>query len=137
MDYSIQLMDKKKFSPEECRLIEQRYNRALIQQLGSSAEVARSRRAWVQAKTRQDEMAGADISLVEKQAIVHWERAETAARLLTGRSLYRRQGGVHALGRVCRYRGETVSALHGARVSRRGIFSGKTCKYRPARRSFL
>lgn len=82
MDYSIQLMDKKKFSAEECRLIEQRYNQALVQQLGSSAEVARSRRAWVQAKTRQDEIAGADISLEEKQAIVYWERAETAARLL-------------------------------------------------------
>lgn len=85
MNYLIRLVDNQEFPEEQCRLIEQRYDRALIHQLGSPAQVAQARRAWVQAKTREDEATGSDLSglsLEEKQAIVRWERAEAAARLL-------------------------------------------------------
>lgn len=82
MDYSIELMDKKKFQQEERRAIEQRYAQALAQHLGGSECIAPAHRAWVKAKTRPDERASADITLGEKQAIQRWEHAETAARLL-------------------------------------------------------
>lgn len=82
MSYVIRLMDKKEFPEEQRRLIEQRYDRALVHHLGSPKEVARAHRAWVDAKTRQDELPDSDISPEEKQAIVCWERAEAAARLL-------------------------------------------------------
>jgi len=82
MNYLIRLVDNEEFPEEQCRLIEQRYDEALVQQLGSPEQVAQARRAWVQAKTREDEATGSDLSLEEKQAIVRWERAEAAARLL-------------------------------------------------------
>ena len=82
MNYLIRLVDNEEFPEEQCRLIEQRYEQSLVEQLGSPAQVAQARRAWVQAKTREDEATGSDLSLEEKQAIVRWERAEAAARLL-------------------------------------------------------
>lgn len=82
MNYLIRLMDNEEFPAEQRRLIEQRYDQALVQQLGSPEQVAQARRAWVQAKTREDEATGSDLSLEEKRAIVCWERAEAAARLL-------------------------------------------------------
>ncbi|OYY39113.1 MAG: hypothetical protein B7Y28_03695 [Polaromonas sp. 16-63-31] len=82
MSYLIRLVDNTEFPEEQCRLIEQRYDRALVHQLGSPEQVAQARRAWVQAKTREDEATETDLSLEEKQAIVRWERAEAAARLL-------------------------------------------------------
>jgi hypothetical protein len=82
MSYLIRLVDNEEFPEEQCRLIEQRYDRALIHQLGSPEQVAQARRDWVRAKTREDEATGPDLSMEEKQAIVRWERAEAAARLL-------------------------------------------------------
>ncbi|MDW5441801.1 hypothetical protein [Polaromonas sp. SM01] len=82
MNYSVQLMDKKKFPEEQRCAIEQRYSHALAQHLGGPEQVLPAHRAWVNAKTRQDETPGADISLGEKKAIQHWEHAEVAARLL-------------------------------------------------------
>ena len=82
MNYLIRLVDNEEFPEEQRRLIEQRYEQVLVQQLGGQYQVALARRAWVQAKTREDEAGGADLSLEEKQAIVRWERAEAAARLL-------------------------------------------------------
>lgn len=82
MPYVIRLMDNEEFPEEQCRLIEQRYDQSLVEQLGSPEQVAQARRAWVQAKTREDEATGPALSLEEKQAIVRWERAEAAARLL-------------------------------------------------------
>jgi hypothetical protein len=84
MEYSVHLMDKKTFPEEQRRIIEQRYSRALAHQLGGPELVASAHRDWVKAKTHQDEASScaSEISLREKQAIVHWEYAETAARLL-------------------------------------------------------
>ncbi|MDO9115780.1 MAG: hypothetical protein Q7U63_18545 [Polaromonas sp.] len=82
MNYLIRLVDNQEFPEEQCRLIEQRYDQSLVGQLGSPEQVAQARRAWVQAKTREDEATVPALSLEEKQAIVRWERAETAARLL-------------------------------------------------------
>jgi hypothetical protein len=82
MNYLIRLVDNEEFPEEQRRLIERRYDQVLIQQLGSPEQVAQARRAWVQAKTREDEATGPDLSMEEKQAIVRWERAEAAARLL-------------------------------------------------------
>lgn len=82
MNYLIRLVDNEEFPEEQRRLIERRYDQVLIQQLGSPEQVAQARRAWVQAKTREDEVTGPDLSMEEKQAIVRWERAEAAARLL-------------------------------------------------------
>lgn len=83
MNYLIRLVDNGEFPEDQRRLIEQRYEHALVHQLGSPEQVAQARRAWVQAKTREDETTGFDLSLEEKQAIVRWEHAEAAARLLT------------------------------------------------------
>lgn len=80
MNYLIRLVDNAEFPEEQCRLIEQRYDQVLVQPLGSPAQVAQARRARVQAKTREDEATGSDLSLEENQAIVRWERAEAAAR---------------------------------------------------------
>ncbi len=82
MDYNIQLMDKKKFPEDQRRIIEQRYGQALAQHLGGTERIAPAHRAWVKAKTRQDETADTEITPGEKQAIQQWEHAETAARLL-------------------------------------------------------
>ncbi|MDI1238327.1 MAG: hypothetical protein PSV26_12655 [Polaromonas sp.] len=82
MNYLIRLVDNTEFPEEQCRLIEQRYDEALVHQLGCPEQVAQARRAWVQAKTREDDATGSALSLEEKQAIVRWERAEAAARLL-------------------------------------------------------
>jgi hypothetical protein len=82
MNYRIRLVDSKEFPEQQCRRIEARYAAALVQHLGSPAQVAQARRAWVQAKTREDEARGAALSLEEAQAIVRWERADAAARLL-------------------------------------------------------
>jgi len=82
MNYLIRLVDNEEFPEEQRRFIEQRYDQALVHQLGSPEQVAQARRAWVQAKTREDEATSSDLSLEEKRAIVRWERAEAAARLL-------------------------------------------------------
>jgi hypothetical protein len=82
MEYRVRLMDSKKFSEEQRPAIEGRYSEALRQHLGGADEVASAYRAWVAARTRQDEAADGLISLPEQQAILRWENAETAARLL-------------------------------------------------------
>lgn len=82
MNYLIRLVGNEEFPADQRRLIEQRYDQALVHQLGSPEQVAQARRAWVRAKTREDEATGTDLSLEEKQAIARWERAEAAARLL-------------------------------------------------------
>lgn len=82
MNYLIRLVDNEEFPADQRRLIEQRYDQALVHQLGSPEQVAQARRAWVRAKTREDEATSSDLSLEEKRAIVRWERADVAARLL-------------------------------------------------------
>ena len=82
MEYRVRLMDSKKFSEEQCHAIEARYSEALRQHLGGADQVALAYRAWVSARTRQDEAPDGLISLEERQAILRWENAETAARLL-------------------------------------------------------
>lgn len=82
MNYLIRLVDNEEFPEEQRRQIEERYDQVLVQQLGSPEQVALARRAWVQAKTREDEAGVAELSPEEKQAILRWELAEAAARLL-------------------------------------------------------
>lgn len=81
MDYSVQLMDSH-FPQDQQRIIEQRYSVALAHHLGGSGQVVLAHRAWAKAKSRQDEVAAAEMSLQEKQAIQRWERADAASRLL-------------------------------------------------------
>ena len=82
MEYRVRLMDSKKFSDEQRLAIEARYSQALRQHLGGADAVALAYRAWVGARTRQDEAPDGAISLEEQQAILRWENAEAAARLL-------------------------------------------------------